>query len=99
MRLKSKNLREVHVRIENIFVNAMWIGKIKHTSLLEAICSLSPDAQLALHMAFWERKGYGEIASRLNVSECLAGQIIVDTLKHLRKSLGEDRILLLGLAA
>ena len=87
------------MKVEKIFVNAMWMGKVKSTQLLSALCSLSPDAQLALHMKFWERKGSREIAKSLKVSECTAGQILVDALEQLRNILGEDRALLLGFAA
>lgn len=86
-------------KLNDVFVNSMWIGKVQRPKLLEAICDLPPEAQIAIHMKFWEKKCDLAISKRLGVPKWLASQIVADGIKKLRGSLGQGRACLRGIAA
>ena len=85
--------------LSDVFVNSMWLGKIRRPSLLAAISVLSPEVQIAIHMKFWEKKSDDAIARRLRMPKRLVDRLLSSGLQRLREDLERNRSLLLGIAA
>lgn len=87
------------MKLSSVFVNSMWMGKINHAELLIAVCALSPEAQLALYMKYWDRVPNPKIAKKLRMTDQQVEAVLGESLRLLKDRLGEDKAKLLTFAA
>lgn len=70
-----------------IFFDAQWASLEVGSPLLNALTSLSPPAQKAINLRFWENYTIEEIANVLRISWDNADQLIESSLIELRERL------------
>lgn len=68
-------------------INSQWATLSPDSPLLEALTRLSPEAQRAINLRFWENHTIEEIASKLRMSWEQTDQLIEKTLLELRELL------------
>lgn len=68
-------------------IDSQWASIEVGSKLLDALLILSPQAQRAIHLRFWENFTIEEISEHLRIPWDEANRLIEQSLKQLRSSL------------